>query len=69
MTTRTMHTGGHMAGSARRPARLGTCPAAHLDYAGNHAPAHMRKWLVAIQAVSPVFATDRAVPRPLERSP
>jgi hypothetical protein len=65
MTTSAMHMGGHTAGAAR----LGTCPALHLGYAGNHAPAHTRKWLVEIQAVSPVFATDRAIPRPLERSP
>jgi hypothetical protein len=64
-TSGTMHMGGNTAGAAR----LGTCPA-HLDgYAGTHAPVHMRKWLVAIQPVSAVFATDRAIPRPLERSP
>ncbi len=65
MTTRTMHMGGHTAGTARP----GTCPALHAGYAANHAPAHMLKWLVAIQAVSPVFATDRPIQRPLERSP
>ncbi|HEY8526544.1 MAG TPA: hypothetical protein VIL48_16350 [Acidimicrobiales bacterium] len=61
--------GGLMAGAARVVTRPGTCAALHLGYAAKHAPAHTRKWLVSIQAVSPVFALDRARPRPSERSP
>lgn len=67
MTSGTMHNTGHpMPGAAR----LCTC-AGHPAYAGKPAPIHARKWLArfAIEAVSPVFATDHAVPRPLERSP
>jgi hypothetical protein len=63
MTSGTMHNDGHMAGAARP----GTC-AVRLGYAGTHASIPTRKWL-AVQTASPVFATDRPIPRPLERSP
>lgn len=65
MTSGTMQEGGHMAGAAR----LGTC-AVRITHASNAAPFSMHKWLgIAAQPVSPVFTTDRPVPRPLERLP
>jgi hypothetical protein len=66
-TTDAMRKGGHMAGAAR----LGSCAVLHQLHAGMPAPIYTRKWHGVEQpvAVSPVFATDRATPRPLERSP
>jgi hypothetical protein len=66
-TSGAMRMGGHMAGAARP----GTCAVLRQLHAGNPAPIYTRKWHVVEQPipVSPVFATDRATPRPLERSP
>jgi hypothetical protein len=64
MTSGAMHMGGHMAGAAR----LGSC-AAHIQLHAPSAPIYTRKWLDGVEQPSPVFATDRATPRPLERSP
>lgn len=65
MTSGTIQEGGHMAGAARP----GTC-AVRITHAGNAAPLYFHKWLgSASMPVSPVFTTDRAIPRPLERFP
>ena len=69
-TSGAMRMGGHMAGAARP----GSCAVLHHLHAGNPAPIsiYTRKWLGGVEQpvpVSPVFATDRATPRPLERSP
>jgi hypothetical protein len=66
-TSGAMREGGHMAGAARP----GSCAVLLQLHAGNPAPIYTRKWHVVEQPVpvSPVFATDRATPRPLERSP
>jgi hypothetical protein len=69
MTSGTMHMGGHMAGAARLGFEFAGSCAEHLAYAGNPAVTHTRKWLAEIQPASLVFTTDRATPRPLERSP
>jgi hypothetical protein len=70
MTTNgAMREGGHMAGAAR----VGSCAVLHQVHAGIPAPIYTRntrKWLAEQPVpVSLVFATDRATPRPLERSP
>ena len=66
-TSGAMRMGGHMAGAARPD----TCAVLHQLHAGMPAPIYTRKWHGVEQPVpvSPVFATDRATPRPLERSP
>jgi hypothetical protein len=67
-TSGAMRKGGHMAGAARP----GSCAVLHHLHAGNPASIYTRKWLDGVEQpmpVSPVFATDRATPRPLERSP
>ena len=71
-TSGAMRKGGHMAGAARLgTARPGSCAVLHQLHAGIPAPIYTRKWHGVEQPVpvSPVFATDRATPRPLERSP
>jgi hypothetical protein len=68
MITRTTHMSGLAAGAAR----IGTCPAyLVVDGTAMPAPIHGRTWLAGLQTkqVSPVFTTDRPIPRPLERSP
>jgi hypothetical protein len=65
MSTGTTHNFGLTAGAARP----GPCPMYAM--AGISAPTSIRTWhpQSATKQVDVVFATDRLIPRPLERSP
>ena len=68
MITCTTHMNGLTAGAAR----IGTCPSyLVVDGIAMPAPIRGRSWLAGLQTkqVSPVFSTDRPIPRPLEPSP